>query len=140
MMRNGGKETHPGRPADAETIRLQNFLNGVAGKWIHLPILWAAFSIFVVLAAAMWWYPPLWQPHYAPVHPAPYFQPGPDAVPLNSASAAELMLLPGIGEKRAEAIVEYRRQNGLFTDVEQLLEVPGIGPKILEQIREHIVL
>lgn len=48
-------------------------------------------------------------------------------VNLNTAGAAELDELPGIGEKTADAIIEYRARNGPFEDVEDLLDVPGVG-------------
>ena len=51
---------------------------------------------------------------------------------INTASADELMNLKGIGEKKAKAIVEFRKANGLFKQPEDLIKVPGIGPKTLE--------
>lgn len=53
----------------------------------------------------------------------------PDFTPLdlNTATAAELMELPGIGEKLAERIVAYRAANGPFSSVEEIMEVEGIG-------------
>ncbi|MFL6179312.1 MAG: helix-hairpin-helix domain-containing protein [Actinomycetes bacterium] len=50
------------------------------------------------------------------------------AVSINSASATELEVLPGIGPVLAAAIVDWRTQNGGFTSIEQLQEVSGIGP------------
>jgi competence protein ComEA len=61
-------------------------------------------------------------------------------VSLNQASKDELMQLPGIGESKADAIIRYRDQFGPFETVEQLLEVKGIGDKMLENIREYITL
>ncbi|EPF2605995.1 TPA: helix-hairpin-helix domain-containing protein [Yersinia enterocolitica] len=58
---------------------------------------------------------------------------------INSAGAEELaQSLSGIGRKKAEAIVNYREQFGFFTDAEQLLEVPGIGPSFLERNRSKL--
>lgn len=54
---------------------------------------------------------------------------------VNTADAASLEELPGIGPALAAAIVEHRRQSGPFTTVDELVEVSGIGPAKLEQIR-----
>jgi competence protein ComEA len=57
---------------------------------------------------------------------------------LNTATAAELDRLPGIGPSLAQAILEYREAHGAFAAVEDLLLVPGIGPAKLEAIRELV--
>lgn len=54
---------------------------------------------------------------------------------LNSATAAELETLPGIGPALAGRIVAYREEHGPFTSVEDLLQVSGIGPATLERLR-----
>jgi competence protein ComEA len=59
---------------------------------------------------------------------------------LNAATADQLDALPGVGPATATAIVAYRREHGPFASVEQLLEVPGIGPSKLAQIRTLIVI
>ncbi len=61
-------------------------------------------------------------------------------VSLNTAGIEELILLPGIGEKMAERILEYREQHGCFHSPEEIMEVKGIGAKKYEQIREYLVL
>ena len=61
-------------------------------------------------------------------------------MPLNDAPAETLARLPGIGPAMAARIVEYRRANGPFTDPEQLLDVPGIGPKTYASIKQHLAL
>lgn len=58
---------------------------------------------------------------------------------LNQATQSELETLNGIGPSKAEAIITYREENGLFQTVEEILEVNGIGEKMLESIQEHIV-
>lgn len=62
------------------------------------------------------------------------------ALDINTASAAELTQLKGIGPKRAEAIVHHRETNGPFTSPEALLEVPGIGAKVLTDNAKDIEL
>ena len=54
---------------------------------------------------------------------------------LNTASAAELELLPGVGPSLAARIVEYREKNGPFKKFDELDKVYGFGPKMLEKIR-----
>ena len=59
---------------------------------------------------------------------------------INTATASQLTSLSGIGEKKAAAIVEYRDHNGDFTAIEELMNVPGIGEKIFEGIRDEITI
>lgn len=59
---------------------------------------------------------------------------------VNSASATELEALPGVGEVIAQAIVDYRTENGPFASVDQLLDVSGIGDATLESIRELVTV
>ena len=54
---------------------------------------------------------------------------------LNTATREELLALPGVGEKTADRILSYRDTYGRFSAVEQLLDVEGIGPTLLEQLR-----
>lgn len=63
------------------------------------------------------------------------------SVNINTASAAELAAaLTGVGQARAEAIVELRDELGGFTDVEQLLEIRGLGIRILNRNRDRMTL
>jgi competence protein ComEA len=55
---------------------------------------------------------------------------------VNSASAAQLEELPGVGPATAEAIIAHRDQNGPFASVDELLDVRGIGEAKLEQLRD----
>ncbi|MGZ9584974.1 ComEA family DNA-binding protein [Paenibacillus marinisediminis] len=57
---------------------------------------------------------------------------------INQATAEQLTQLPGIGPSKAKAIIEYREKNGAYKKVEDLLEVKGIGPKVLEKLKPHI--
>jgi competence protein ComEA len=61
-------------------------------------------------------------------------------VNVNTASAEELSLLPGVGPARARAIVELRQQRGGFKRVEDLLDVKGIGDASLAKLRPFIAL
>ena len=63
-----------------------------------------------------------------------------ETIDLNSATVEELQRLDGIGPALAQAIVDYREQNGPFTALEQLLEIPGIGEKRLEKNRDRLRL
>ncbi|MFD2116157.1 ComEA family DNA-binding protein [Paenibacillus yanchengensis] len=60
-------------------------------------------------------------------------------IDINHASNNELQQLTGIGPAKATAIIEYRTTIGLFTTIEQLMQVKGIGKKIYERIKESIV-
>jgi competence protein ComEA len=57
---------------------------------------------------------------------------------INSASAAELERLPGVGPSRAEAIVNYREENGDFTSIDEIMNISGIGPKTYDNLKELI--
>ena len=59
---------------------------------------------------------------------------------VNTAATTELEELPGVGEVIAQAIVDYRTENGPFASVDQLLDVSGIGDATLEDIRELVTL
>lgn len=61
-------------------------------------------------------------------------------VNINTADAAELAALPGIGEVLAQRILDYRRVHGVFSAVEQLTNVEGIGEGKLETILELITI
>ena len=59
---------------------------------------------------------------------------------INTADAYDLQRLPGIGEKRAEAVAAYREEHGPFQSPEELMEVSGIGPGIFEDLRDYITV
>jgi competence protein ComEA len=61
-------------------------------------------------------------------------------VNVNTATLEELVRLPGIGESKARAILDYRKERGAFKSVEQLREVKGIGDAALERIRSQVVI
>ncbi len=59
---------------------------------------------------------------------------------INKASKKELTNLPGVGEKKAEAIIAYRKKNGDFKKLEDLMKVKGIGPKVYKKLIKDIGL
>jgi competence protein ComEA len=59
-------------------------------------------------------------------------------VNLNTATAEELDKLPGIGSTRANAIVQYRKEQGRFLQVDDLKNVPGFGVKLVDQVRDKV--
>lgn len=61
-----------------------------------------------------------------------------EVIDLNTASRADLERLPGIGRTRAQAIVDFRQENGPFESVDDLTRVNGIGPGILAQVRPYV--
>ena len=59
-------------------------------------------------------------------------------VDLNRAAKEELMTLPGIGETKAEAILQYRKEHGPFQTIEELMQVSGIGEALFEKIKNRV--
>lgn len=82
---------------------------------------------------------------YSPVRSSAEAAPAPVSGPkqavsvnVNTASAAELEAVPGIGPTMARAIVEQRAKKGPFKKLEELTSVSGIGPKTLEKLRPYL--
>jgi len=61
-------------------------------------------------------------------------------VNLNSATKDELVALPGIGPSKAQAIIDYRTQNGPFRSVDEIRKVRGIGEKLFQQIKPELTI
>jgi competence protein ComEA len=59
---------------------------------------------------------------------------------LNTASVEQLATLPGVGEKLAARIVDYRQKAGAFKSVQELMNVKGIGERNLERIQPYLSL
>lgn len=61
-------------------------------------------------------------------------------VNINTATEEELTLLPGIGKKTAQAIIDYREKEGKFESAEDIIKVKGVGKKTFEKIKDMIVV
>ena len=61
-------------------------------------------------------------------------------VNLNSASAAQIASLPGIGPKTADLVVQYRQKNGPFKKIEEIMNVRGIGEKSFLKIKDRLTV
>lgn len=57
---------------------------------------------------------------------------------INKATVEELMTIPGIGQAKAQSIVDYRNENGKFKSVDELTNITGIGAKTLEKLRDKV--
>ena len=105
----------------------------------HIPsVLFALLTGFSLAVSAA---EPVVPPVTLPVQVQPVVTPTVEVgkVNLNTADAATLAReLLGIGEVKAQAIVEYRAANGAFASVDDLLEVKGIGAAILEKNRDKL--
>jgi competence protein ComEA len=61
-------------------------------------------------------------------------------VNLNSATAAQIASLPGIGPKTADLVVQYRQKNGPFKKIEEIMNVRGIGEKSFLKIKDRLAV
>jgi competence protein ComEA len=96
-------------------------------KEVHMTATKRMMVLFTVLVMVMMFGGPSWAGDTGKIN-------------LNKATAVELSQLKGIGMKYAERIVEYREKNGPFKNVEDLLNVQGIGPKTLEKNKDLIMV
>ncbi len=108
-------------------------LKKLAVPWVALPL-----GAVLILAAALCTYPPLWQTEYAAAPDAAFFAEAAAQVNLNTATAAELTILPGIGPAKAQAIIAFREENGPFAAIEDIMQVAGIGEKTFAALQDDI--
>jgi competence ComEA-like helix-hairpin-helix protein len=73
--------------------------------------------------------------HAPPADPAPTFP-----ININTADVKALILLPNIGEARANKIIAYRTANGPFATIEDIQNVKGIGPEIFKELRDKVTV
>ena len=59
---------------------------------------------------------------------------------LNTATKEQLMTLPGIGEAKADAIIRYRTETGLFASTEDVMNISGIKNSVYEKIRDKVTV
>ena len=59
-------------------------------------------------------------------------------VNLNTATKEQLMTLSGIGESKAQSILDYRQENGAFSKTEDIMNIPGIKQGVYDKIKDHI--
>ena len=83
---------------------------------------------------------PAGQPAQKPASRGPAAAPAATIVNINTATAADLDRLPGIGAKTAARIVDYRQKNGPFKKIEELMNVRGIGEKNFLRLRNQITV
>jgi len=63
-----------------------------------------------------------------------------DLIDINTADAATLEQINGIGEKKAQSIIDYRNEHGPFATVDDITKVKGIGPATLEKNRDRLTV
>ena len=99
-------------------------------------ILAAALAVVLIAAGALFLIAPVWQPQrpaaYAPVTTAQNPAPEPELIDINTATAEELTALPGLGPRKAAALVAYRTEHGAFASLADAAAVRGISLRMTE--------
>jgi competence protein ComEA len=109
-----------------------------------LLLLVAGLAVLGILACGLLYYPPVFSRSEALVAgTAPFIEVAAgeavaETVNINTASWQELSVLPGIGEVKARAIVDYREREGAFAHKDDILKVHGIGPATWDDIEDLI--
>ena len=99
-----------------------------------VPFVSFLLAALAVAAASLWLIVPVWLPQKAP---APYVfaaqsTHAPALLDINTADAAALTSLPGVGQAKAEAIVRYRGEHGYFAALQDVAAVSGISQRMVE--------
>ncbi|MBI5096862.1 MAG: helix-hairpin-helix domain-containing protein [Nitrospirae bacterium] len=68
------------------------------------------------------------------------YKTAPWVININTASAEEIVAVPGLGEKKSQAIVMFREKHGPFAKIEDIKKVDGIGDKLFERIMAYLVV
>jgi competence protein ComEA len=97
------------------------------------------FMAFMTVVSVNAWCAPEAAPKPPVAKPAAQ-KPATGAININTADVATLTELDGIGDAKAAAIVDYRKQHGPFKTIEQLADVKGIGEKFIEKNRDRITV
>jgi competence protein ComEA len=58
---------------------------------------------------------------------------------INTATAEQLAMLPGVSVKKAQGLIDYRTKNGTFKDIEDLRKMPGIKQKRIDKVKEYLI-
>jgi len=58
---------------------------------------------------------------------------------INTATAEQLAMLPGVSMKKAQGLIDYRTKNGKFKDIEDLRKMPGIKQKRIDKVKEYLI-
>ncbi len=91
------------------------------------------FALLLIIALSVAFHPRTEVARYAKIAS------GDTRIDLNKADLETLLLLPGIGETTAQAILDYRAENGFFASTEELLRVPGVGQGRYETIKDLVL-
>jgi competence protein ComEA len=134
-----GEVRNPGVYPFCSTPTVQDLIENAGGlkqrgASLHVPIGWSVSSGARVIFTFDGQNYNINQPQMSPFHKLTLGIP----LSLNKESEEGLTAIPGIGPSLAKAIVEERARRGGFTNLEELMDIPGIGPKVYARIRAYL--